>query len=64
MPGRTRRFVAGTKRVAGRAFLVIYKFGAWMIIEGGKLVAIVVKGALTTFGRELGKGLARKVLAA
>jgi len=59
-----RRWSAGVKRLAGKTWKVVKSGGAWLIYQAGRLVALIVRNIAYTFSREVGKGLARRVLAA
>lgn len=61
---QSRRFRRGVKRIARKSYKVIYMFGAWLILSAGKLIAIAIKNVIHTFSREVGKGLARRILTA
>lgn len=58
------RWSTGVKRVAGNTYRVVRQFGAWLIMKAGKLVAAFINGVIYTFGREMGKQMARRVFAA
>lgn len=58
------KWSTGVKRVAGTTYRVVKQFGAWLIMKAGKLVAAFVNGVIYTFGREMGRQLARRVFAA
>ncbi len=59
-----RRWSLGVKRVAGQTYRVIKRGGAWLVFKGAELVAMFIRNVVYTFSREVGKGLARKILAA
>ena len=58
------RWSTGIKRVGRKTYKVVKMFGAWLIIQAGKIVAAFINRVLYTFGTELGKRAARRVLAA
>lgn len=57
-------WTTGIKRIAGRTYSVIKRFGSWLIIEGGKIVAAFIRGVVYAFAREVGRSLARRIFAA
>lgn len=59
-----RRWSVGIKRHAGKTYRVVKSGFVWLIYKAGKLVAMVIKNVAYTFSREVGKGLAKKILAA
>ena len=59
-----RRFKTGVKRVGGGTYRVIKRGAAWLIMQGGKLLAMLIHGIIYTFSREVGKHLARRIFAA
>jgi hypothetical protein len=61
---RRKRWTTGVKRIGRKTYKVVKSGGAWLIYHAGRLVALFVKGAMHTFSREVGKTLAKRVLAA
>lgn len=58
------KWATGTKRVAGKTYRVVKRGGAWLIMQGGKLIAMFIKGVIYTFSREVGRHLARRIFMA
>lgn len=58
------RWTTGVKKVGRKTYKVVKSGGAWLIYQAGKLVAIAIKQIVYTFSREVGKRLAKRVLAA
>lgn len=58
------RWTTGVKRLGRKTYKVVKSGGAWLIYHAGKLIALVIKNIAYTFSREVGKRLAKRILAA
>ena len=61
---RRSRYSTGVKKVGRKTYKVAKSGGAWLVYHAGKLVALMIRNIVYTFSREVGKSLARKILAA
>ncbi len=58
------QWTTGVKRLGRKVYKVVKSGGAWLIFHAGKLVALVIRNIAYTFSREVGKRLAKRILAA